>query len=195
MLPLKIAIVLAGMLFLAGAGQSGEPTEKIRFALDKGIKVLDDSELKAEDRRKELVERLKGIVYPLFDFEEMARRSLGTHWRKQTSEEREEFVRLFTGFLQASYADKVGLYDGQKVTFGREVVEGDYARVDSTVMSKNGTEYSVVYRLHRPAGSWKIYDVVVENISLINNYRSQFNRVIVNDSYAELIKRLKEKTS
>lgn len=192
---LGIGIVLATVVFSIGTVRSGEPTERIRDALEKGIQVLNDSGLKVENNKKERVDRLRGIVYPLFDFEEMAKRALGPHWRRRTPTERQEFVRLFTEFLEMAYADKVDLYDGEKVVFGREILDGDHAQVDSKVVNKKGQEFSVVYKLHRPAGIWKIYDVAVENISLVNNYRSQFSRVITKSSYEELVKRLKEKTS
>ncbi len=123
----------------------------------------------------------------------MARRSLGFHWRQLSPEQQKEFVDLFTNLLERSYAGKIDLYDGETVVFTGEVVEDIYARVDSKIVSKKGEEFSVDYKLLRNNGNWRIYDVVVENISLVNNYRSQFNRVISNSSYEELKKRINQK--
>ena len=125
----------------------------------------------------------------------MAKRSLGAHWRRRTPDEKQEFVTLFTTLLEISYADRIDLYKGQSVVFTREEVDNDYARVESKIVNKKQEAFSVDYKLQRrEGGDWRIYDVVVENISLVNNYRSQFNRVIANNSYKELIKRMKEKT-
>ncbi len=154
-----------------------------------------ESNIEAKDGRKETVDRLREIVYPLFDFTEMAKRSLGAHWRRRTPDEKQEFVTLFTNLLEVSYADRINLYKGQRVVFTREEVDDDYARVESKIINKKQEKFSVAYKLQRKeGGDWRIYDVVVENISLVNNYRSQFNRVITNASYKELIRRLKAKT-
>jgi phospholipid transport system substrate-binding protein len=136
---------------------------------------------------------LKEIINPIFDYNEMARRSLGAHWRRRSPAEQEEFIRLFRAFLEKIYSDKIDFYDGQKVMFGRETIEQEYAQVESTMINSKGEENSVVYRLKRSDGKWKVYDAVVENISIVNNYRSQFDRVISKSSYEDLKKMLREK--
>ena len=123
----------------------------------------------------------------------MAKRSLGFHWRRLSPEDREEFVALFTNLLERSYASKIDLYEGETVVFTDEIVDDIYARVDSKIVRKKGEEFSVNYKLLHTNGNWRIYDVVVEHISLVNNYRSQFNRVISNSSYTDLIKRINQK--
>ena len=102
---------------------------------------------------------------------------------------------IFTALLEKTYADQIDLYDGQKVVYTGESIDNEYAQVDSRLIDKNGQTYSVVYRLHRIDGKWRIYDVVAENISLVNNYRSQFNRVIAKSSFEELLKSMKQKGS
>ena len=129
----------------------------------------------------------------MFDFEEMAKRSLGFHWRQLNPQQQKEFVALFTDLLEKTYADRIDLYDGQKVAYVGEAVDKDYAEVNTKIISKKGETYSANYKLRRVDGKWRIYDVVAENISLVNNYRSQFHRVIVNSSFEELMKKLKEK--
>ena len=180
--------------------RAGEPTEKIRFAVDQGIQILKNSkkskgsDIGTKNGRKDTIDQLRKIVYPLFDFTEMAKRSLGSHWRRRTQEEKLEFVNLFTSLLEISYANRIDLYKGQSVKFTREELDDDYARVESMIFDKKKQKFSVGYKLLRRDGrDWRIYDVVVENISLINNYRSQFHRVITNKSYSELLKRMKEK--
>jgi len=124
----------------------------------------------------------------------MARRSLGQHWRRRTTAEQEEFAQLFRAFLERIYSDKVDIYEGEKITFGRETIDQDFAQVESTVINAKNEQSSVVYRLIRSAGKWKVYDAVIENISIVNNYRAQFDRVISKSSYEELKKMLKEKS-
>lgn len=187
-----ISIVLS---FLVGSFplSAGEPTDQIRQAVDKGLQIVNDPGLQSKDKKKERNDRLRKIVYALFDFPEMAKRSLGPHWRRLAAKDQEEFVALFTELLEKTYADKVDLYNGEKVLYTREVQDNGYAEVASKVISKKGTGISVVYRCHRATGDWKIYDIVVENISLVNNYRAQFNRVLAKSSYDELIRMLRQK--
>jgi phospholipid transport system substrate-binding protein len=123
----------------------------------------------------------------------MAKRALGAHWRRRTPAEQEEFVALFRDFLEKIYSDKIDLYGGERALFGRETVDNDFAQVESTFIKPKGEELSVVYKLWRVESRWKVYDAVVENISILNNYRSQFDRVISSSSYEELVKRLREK--
>jgi len=173
--------------------QAGDPTERIRFVVEQGIEILNDPKLQSKNGKEVSLDRLREVVFPIFDFPEMARRSLGFHWRRLSPEERQEFVTLFTHLLERSYAGKIDLYDGETVIFTSEVVEDNYARVDSKLVSKKGEKFSVDYKLLRTNGDWRIYDVVVEHISLVNNYRSQFNRVIANSSYENLIKKINRK--
>lgn len=149
--------------------------------------------LKAPDRKKERVERLKEVINPIFDYEEMARRTLGAHWRRRTAAEQQEFLKLFRAFLETVYSEKVDLYEGERAVFGRETIDQDYAEVESKVTNGKGEESPVLYRLKRTDGRWKVYDAVVENISVVNNYRSQFDRVITESSFDELKKLLREK--
>ena len=192
----KLAIMLVAIIGLGGAveiSRAGEPLELVKSVVEGGIAVLKDPKLKSPEQKRERVERLKEIINPIFDYNEMARRSLGAHWRRRSPVEQEEFVRLFRGFLEKVYSDKIDFYDGQKVMFGRETIDQEYAQVESTMVNPKGEESSVVYRLRRTDGKWKVYDAVVENISIVNNYRSQFDRVISKSSYEELKKMLREK--
>jgi phospholipid transport system substrate-binding protein len=173
--------------------QAGEPLELVRTAVDKAVQILKDSKLQSQDKKKERIDGLREALNPIFDYEEMAKRALGAHWRRRTPAEQEEFVKLFRDFLEKIYSDKVDLYGGEKVRFGREVIDKDFAQVESVVIRPKGEEIAVIYKLRQMNGQWKVYDVVVENISIVNNYRSQFDRIISSSSYEELVKRLQEK--
>ncbi|MGH7794497.1 MAG: MlaC/ttg2D family ABC transporter substrate-binding protein [Candidatus Binatia bacterium] len=185
-----LMVVCSGKL-----ADAGEPTEAIRGAVDQGVEILKNAKLDSQKQRTQVIDRLRQIVYPLFDFNEMAKRSLGANWRRVNSQQQKEFVSTFTALLEKTYADQIDLYNGQKVVYTGESIDGDYAQVDSRVIDKDGQTYSVVYRLHKVDGKWRIYDVVAENISLVNNYRSQFNRVIAKSSFEELLKTMKEKAN
>ncbi len=190
-----IWLALVGIMLLLPPSpiRAGEPTEEIRAAIEKGLAILNDESLGTNGKNAHM-ERIRDIVRPLFNFKEMARRSLGRHWRDMPPEDRTEFVTVFADLLEMTYAEKIDLYKGGEVSFVREVVDEDYARVDSKVKDKSGTDYSVTYKLLREDGDWRIYDVVVENVSLINNYRAQFGRIIRKSSFKELVERIKQKS-
>jgi phospholipid transport system substrate-binding protein len=168
--------------------QAGAPTEEIRTAIDQGVQILKSAKLDSSKQRAQVIDQLREI-------EEMAKRSLGSHWRRLSPPQQKEFVTAFTELLETTYADKIDLYEGQQVEYTGETIDKNYAEVNTRVIGKNRESYSVDYRLHQVGGKWRIYDVVAENISLVNNYRSQFNRIVVNSSFEELIKRIKQKSS
>jgi phospholipid transport system substrate-binding protein len=190
-------LVVAVLLVVCGCklANAGEPTEAIRGAVNQGVEILKNAKLDNQKQRAQVIDRLRQIVYPLFDFNEMAKRSLGANWRRLDSQQQKEFVSTFTALLEKTYADQIDLYNGQQVVYTGESVDGDYAQVDSRIIDKNSQTYSVAYRVHKVDGKWKIYDVVAENISLVNNYRSQFNRVIARSSFEELLKIMKQQAS
>jgi phospholipid transport system substrate-binding protein len=188
-----VTFILALCLGLVPAAQAGEPLEVVRTAIDKAVQILKDPRLQAKDKKRERIERLREVLTPIFDYDEMSKRALGAHWRRRTPAEQEEFVILFRDFLEGVYSDKIDLYGGERVVFGRETIETDFAQIETTIINPKGEEIAVIYKLRRGNGKWKVYDAVVENISLVNNYRSQFDRVIASASYEELIKRLREK--
>jgi phospholipid transport system substrate-binding protein len=188
-------LVLLLAFTLARSANAGEPLDVVKGAADRAVQVLKDPKLLPKDKRKERVDRLKEVLEPIFDFEEMAKRSLGPHWRRRTPAEQQEFVKIFQEFIEKVYSDKIDLYEGEKIVFGKETLDQDFAQVESNVINNKGESFSIVYRLRRADGKWKVYDAVVENISFINNYRSQFDRVINSSSYEELVKKLREKIS
>jgi phospholipid transport system substrate-binding protein len=187
-------VLLLGFI-LIGSAHAGEPLDVVKGAADRAVQILKDPKLLSKDKKKERVELLRGAVEPIFDFEEMAKRSLGPHWRRRTPAEQQEFVKLFQDFMEKVYSDKLDLYEGEKIVFGKETIDQDFAQVESSIINNKGETISIIYKLRRADAKWKVYDAVVENISFINNYRSQFDRVIKSSSYEELVKRLREKSS
>lgn len=172
-----------------GSASAGAPTEQIQSTVEKVTTILKDPKLQTEAKRKELRE----IVYPKFDFTEMARRSLGSHWQRRSADEQREFVRLFTELVENAYMTNLDGYQGEKVVIGAEKQDKEFAQVDTKIITKKGEEFAVNYKLHQAENDWKIYDVVIENISIVNNYRSQFNRVIAQSSFEELFRKMKDK--
>jgi phospholipid transport system substrate-binding protein len=175
------------------SARAGEPLDLVRTSVDKAVQILKDPQLSSPDRKQERVDRLRSALDGIFDYEEMARRALGRHWRQRTAAEQQEFVKVFHDFLERVYSDKMNLYGGEKVRFGRELIDSEFAQVESTIIQLKGDENTVIYKLRQVNGQWKVYDAVVENVSIINNYRSQFDRVISSSSYEELLKRLRGK--
>jgi len=178
------------MAFLSPAW-AGPPTDTLREYTEAVQKVLDDPALKAEDRRHERRAAVRKLAIEAFDVQETARRALGPHWQQRTPAEREEFVQLFADLLERSYIAKIDLYGGERLRFTDERIDGENAIVRAKVMTRQGTEVPVEGRMHKRADRWLIYDVAIENISLVANYRAQFDRIIRTSSYAELVKRLR----
>jgi phospholipid transport system substrate-binding protein len=172
------------------------PIVLVKSVVDQAINTSTDPFLQGDDKKEERRTLIRQIILPRFDLREMAKRSLGTHWRKRTIEDKNEFIRLFTGILEKVYLDRIESYNnGEKFIYANERIEGAYAEVRSKILTSKGEEFQINYKLHRVGKEWKIYDVVVENISLINNYRSQFNRIITKTSYTELVSMMRQKLS
>ena len=172
---------------------AGAPTDQLKNGIDRVIKILEDPAMKPETKGKDRRAVVRKIANELFDFGETAKRSLGRHWQARSEKEREEFVSLFADLLERSYIGKIDLYGGEKVVYGGENVEGDLATVRTKIVTKQGTEASIDYRLIKRSDKWMVYDVVIENVSLVSNYRTQFNKIIQTASYNELVQKLKAK--
>jgi phospholipid transport system substrate-binding protein len=189
-----LALILAGLLALCGAGEAwaGPPTDQLKASIDTVIKILEDPALKADGKVRERRVAVRRVANDIFDFSETARRSLARHWQTRTDKEREEFVVLFGDLLERSYISKIQLYGGEQIQYGKEQLDGDYAIVFTKLVT-HGQAIPVEYRMLRHGERWLVYDVVVEGVSLISNYRTQFNKIIQTSSYAELVKKMKVK--
>jgi len=168
-------------------------TDQIRETVEKIVAILQDSSLKPETRKAERRAQLRQIINARFDIAEMAKRSLGSHWQGRTPDQQSEFVKLYSALLEDSYLDKIESYSGDKFFYLRESQDGEFSEVSTKIVAKKGDEFVINYKLHAANKEWKIYDVVIENISLVNNYRSQFNRILATASFEELLKKLREK--
>jgi phospholipid transport system substrate-binding protein len=173
---------------------AGVPTDQLRGFVDKVLKLVGDPAAKREPLRERRAS-LRRIADDIFDWEETAKRSLGTHWQQRTSAEREEFVGLFADLLDRSYMSKIELYDGEKIGYVGDTIDGDQAIV-RTKLVKQGSEMGVNYKMLRRDGErWKVYDVEIEGVSLIANYRTQFNNLLRRSSYPEVVRVLKAKVA
>ncbi|OLB03512.1 MAG: organic solvent tolerance ABC transporter substrate-binding protein [Nitrospirae bacterium 13_1_40CM_62_7] len=187
---------LAAVILLVGgasADPGGAATEAVRSTINEVIRVLKDAELKKPGRAEERRRLLEKVIGDRFNYEEMARRALGAQWNKLSDKERQEFVDLFKGLLSGTYTDKIEGYSGEQVHYLNERLEADYAEVRTKVASDK-TEIPLDYRLLNKSGDWRVYDVVVDGVSLVNNYRSQFTKIIRESSYADLLEKLREKS-
>jgi phospholipid transport system substrate-binding protein len=192
------ALVLAVLLpFVLAAPQrawAGAPTDQLRAEIDRAVKILEDPELKKDGRQRDRRTAVREVANDIFDFSETAKRSLARHWTPRTQAEKDEFVGLFTDLLERSYISKIELYGGEKVQFVGETIEGEGAVVRTKLVTKQGTEIPIDYRmLKRGDNKWLVYDVVIEGVSLISNYRTQFNKIITTSSFQELMKKMKTK--
>ncbi len=183
----RAALVIVMVVSLAGQAWAGTPTDQLRAYTDRVLQVLEDPALTPPQR----LAAVRQVANDAFDLSETARRALGAYWQRRTAAEREEFVGLFRTLLELTYLSRLGEYGGERVRYVGERITGDQAVVRALVVTRKGTEVPVEGRLLEKDGRWRIYDVLVENISLVANYRTQFDRVIRNESYEELVRRLK----
>ncbi len=170
------------------------PTEDIKTTINSIIDVLKDKELSLSARTAERRSKIRALINERFDFKEMAKRSLGRHWNKRTPEEKKEFVSIFSDLLEASYIGKILAYTDEKIIYKKESIKGNgrYAVVNTTVMTEKvdiPIDYKVIFR----GNGWMVYDVLIEGVSFISTYRSQYNQILKKESYAKLIQIMKNK--
>ena len=186
-------VMLTALLLGPEAAVAGIPTDQIRATVERVLSILKDPKLKLDDATNERRAELRAAIFPRFDFEEMAKRSLGAEWRRRTPDEQSEFVRVFTELLKDSYITSIDSYRGERVIYNRESVDGGYAEVGTAIVTDQGEQFMIDYRLSLAGRDWKVYDVVIENISIVNNYRSQFRRILGKSSFAELLRLIRDK--
>ena len=191
-LQLLMATLFACAL-LAPLAQAGEPSEVVRKGIHGLLEILGQPDLKAPEKKAERRNRMRKIIHRHFDFEEMSRRSLARAWRKRTPEEKTEFIELFSYFMERNYAGTLESYTNEKVVLGKESIDEEFAKVNTVIITMDKKEVDIVYRLHKVGGEWRVYDVVVEGVSLVKNYRDQFRSIIRRTSYANLVKILRAK--
>src|SRR6266568_2550155 len=186
---------LAALIILVSARDAGAgpPTDQLKGAIDRVVSTLDSPAMKGEGKADERRAAVRQIANEIFDFGEIARRSLGRYWQPLSDAQRTEFVGLFGDLLERSYISKIELYGGEKIIYSGERMDGDLAIVSTKIITKNGTEVPIDYRLFRRGDRWMVYDVNIEGISLVSNYRTQFNKIIQSNGYNTLVDRMKAK--
>jgi phospholipid transport system substrate-binding protein len=187
-----VSLLALGIL-LPRPAHAGSPSDQLRTQVDRVLKVLDDADLKKDGKAQERRVAVRKIAADIFDFGETAKRSLGRHWAARTPAERDEFVKLFSDLLERSYVSKIELYGGEKIQYTGDTVDGDLATVRSKIVTRQGTEVPIEYRMLRRGEQWLVYDVVIEGVSLVSSYRTQFNKIIQTSSYKELLNKMKTK--
>jgi phospholipid transport system substrate-binding protein len=188
------AIGLIVLCVAPGAG-AGPATDRLKPEIDRVIATLDNPTLRGDSKAQQRRQAIRGITDNVFDWTEMSRRALGKHWAGRTPAEQQEFAGLFRDLLERAYVSKIERYTGEPIAYVGESVDGDQATVRTRITTKQGQDVPIDYRLARQGDNWLVYDVLVENISLINNYRTQFDGIIKTSSYEELVKKLKARAS
>jgi phospholipid transport system substrate-binding protein len=183
-LALAIALVVP-----AAHAEAGAPTDQLRRHVDEVIHVIDDPSTKGRPPQRHAA--VRKIAENIFDYPDTARRALGAHWPARTPEEQREFVALFADLLDRAYLSKIDLYQGEKVRYTSEVVDGNQATVKTTLITPKGTSIPVDYRMHLTDGRWLVYDVIIEGVSLVSNYRVQFNKIVQTQSYDALVQKMR----
>jgi phospholipid transport system substrate-binding protein len=192
---MRYALIAAvGVVALsATVAQADTPTADLRSAVDAALKILQDPALRGDAHDKERRQELSRVAEHAFDFREISQRVLARYWRERTESEREEFTTVFRELLELTYTALLNRYNGEKVVYLDESMDGDFARVRTNIVTPRGTQIPVSYSMARHDGRWLIVDISVENISYVVNYRSQFNEIIQSSSFPALLKRLRAK--
>lgn len=188
----RIALMALAGVFLAGQAFA-TPTDDVKKTVDEVVRIVASKEMKKNEQKRR--QALKKTISLIFDYGEMAKRSLGKHWNQRTPAEKKQFTDLFATLLENSYAGKIESYNNEKIVYIKESMDGNYAEVKSKVVTAKRDEFSLDYRLMAENGRWMVYDVVIEGVSLVSNYRSQFNRIITANGYPELVKKLQNKSN
>ena len=188
-----VALALVLVLTAVSGARAGVPTDQLKGAIDRVVKTVEDPALKGADRATERRRAVRKVANDIFDFVEIARRSLARNWQPLTEPQRTEFVTLFADLLERSYISKIELYGGEKILYAGERVDGEAATVSTKIVTKNGTEVPIDYRLQKRGDRWLVYDVNIEGVSLVSNYRTQFNKIIQTGSYADLVLKMRTK--
>jgi phospholipid transport system substrate-binding protein len=191
--------LVVNLLFLGSPSSmvaSHTPTAVVKSGTDKALEVLKSRHSDGSGTLRERRDEIYGIIDQYFSFTEMAKRALGRPWKDQTPDKQQEFTDLFKQLLFNTYVDRVDSFTGgvnEQVLYDAEMIEGKYALVKTRLVGYRQNDVVIEYRLYSDGGEWKVYDVVVEGISFINNYRQQFNSILANESFEGLLSQMKRK--
>jgi phospholipid transport system substrate-binding protein len=186
-------LVAALTLVASPAAHAGPPTDQLKMAIDRILVILQDPALKQPGKAEERRQKIRTVANEVFDWEEMGKRALARHWEARSPQEREEFSKLFADLLERSYVGKIEGYSGERILYEKETLDGDRAEVRTKLVTKSGTSIPIDYQMQKSGDRWRAYDVKIENVGLVANYRAQFNRIIQQSGYPDLVSRLKTK--
>jgi phospholipid transport system substrate-binding protein len=193
----RARVVLALALLLAAPAAAAEPpTQTLKRLNDKITRLLARKTKPGTPADKKVRDEVKKLVNSLLDYEELAKLSLGKHWKERSEKQRAEFVALLRDLIERNYVKQLRGNLGYKLEYGKETVNGDEAEVKTTItVTKNSrpTRIQIDYKLRRQDGRWMVYDVITDEVSIVKNYRSQFNRIIKKESYDALVKKMRRK--
>ncbi len=184
---------LLGLAALGVPAEAGVPTDQLKSATDRVLKILQDPQLKEPAKTDERRKQIRVVANEIFDWRETGKRALARGAQACTAQQREEFSPLFADLIERSYVGKLELYSGERIVYAGESVEGDQATVRTKLVTKSNTEVPIDYRMLKDGDRWRVYDVTIEGVSLVANYRSQFSRIIQQSNCGELMKKLKMK--
>ena len=194
---MKRVTSIAALLLIASAcgALADSPLSEVKATTEKVLLLLKDSKLQGDAKKTERRQLVRREMEKRFAWEDSAKACLGKHWLKRTPAEKTEFVKLFSEFLKDTYSDKVATYYGDldKVDYQGEKIQADYASVKLVLTTKAKVDHPLEYRMEKAGDDWKVYDVVIEGVSMVKNYRDQFDAIIAKSSYEELIKEIKSK--
>jgi phospholipid transport system substrate-binding protein len=184
------------MLFLiTTAVYAGAPLDAVKINADKVLDVLRDPKLKAPSAKEMKKDKLRAIYVNMFDEVELSRRSMGMNWNKLNAAQRQDFVKLFEQVLEKAYADRILSYTNEKIEYTKEaMISGNTAEVRTKVITAS-KEIPITYRVILKDGAWKVYDVNIENVSLVQNYRTQFNDILAKNTPEQLLEILRKKVN
>ena len=189
-----LALALIILLTIPFASYAVTPMETVRADINKVLDVLRDPSLKGESGKKIKKTKIRSLAKEMFGFDELSRRTLGQNWKRLNADQQKEFTDLYASLLEETYANRLLSYTNEKVRYGKETpLSGKTVEVETTIVTTQGADIPINYRVVQKDGDWKVYDVVIEGVSLIDNYRSQFNRIIKRESYDALVKKMRRK--
>jgi phospholipid transport system substrate-binding protein len=174
---------------------SGVPLETVKGYIARVLDVLQDPALKGDAGKKVKKEKIKLISEKMFDFTELSRRSLGQNWNKLSPDQQKEFIILYKSLLEEAYADKITSYSDERVIFKKEIILSEKTFVVETTIVTKTSEVPINYRVIEKDGQWKVYDVVIEGVSLVSNYRTQFKEILANKTPDVLLETLRKKVA
>ncbi|HEY5521776.1 MAG TPA: ABC transporter substrate-binding protein [Desulfuromonadaceae bacterium] len=187
----RFLLIFTASIFMVSVA-CASPTEDVKKTVDEVVRIVADKQMKKNEVKRR--NALKKTISVIFDYSEMAKRSLAKHWSARTDAEKKQFTELFATLLENSYAGKIESYNNEKIVYIKEYQEDDgHAVVKSKVVTAARDEFTLDYHLFKQNGKWMVYDVVIEGVSLVSNYRSQFNKTITANGYDTLVKKLKSK--